>query len=84
MNGVTAALPPFQAPYAQPDEELAARFLTDAVRELAAERRVDARARRLVEAIRAKIGGKFYNIRLDAQGKFIEKSISEDQEEAAQ
>src|ERR1700687_1384316 len=57
MNGVTAALPPFQAPYAQPDEELAARFLADAARELAAERRVDARARRLIEAIRAKIGG---------------------------
>jgi RHH-type transcriptional regulator, proline utilization regulon repressor / proline dehydrogenase / delta 1-pyrroline-5-carboxylate dehydrogenase len=57
MNGVTAALPPFQAPYAQADEELAARFLADAVRESAAERRVDARARRLVEAIRAKIGG---------------------------
>jgi RHH-type proline utilization regulon transcriptional repressor/proline dehydrogenase/delta 1-pyrroline-5-carboxylate dehydrogenase len=57
MNGVTAALPPFQAPYAQADEELAARFLADAAREPAAERRVDARARRLVEAIRAKIGG---------------------------
>jgi RHH-type transcriptional regulator, proline utilization regulon repressor / proline dehydrogenase / delta 1-pyrroline-5-carboxylate dehydrogenase len=57
MNGVTAALPPFQAPYAQADEELAAKFLADAARELAAERRVDARARRLIEAIRAKIGG---------------------------
>jgi RHH-type proline utilization regulon transcriptional repressor/proline dehydrogenase/delta 1-pyrroline-5-carboxylate dehydrogenase len=57
MNGVTAALPPFQAPYAQADEELAARFLADAAREPAAERRVDARARRLIEAIRAKIGG---------------------------
>jgi RHH-type proline utilization regulon transcriptional repressor/proline dehydrogenase/delta 1-pyrroline-5-carboxylate dehydrogenase len=57
MNGVTAALPPFQAPYVQADEELAARFLADAARELAAERRVDTRARRLVEAIRAKIGG---------------------------
>jgi RHH-type proline utilization regulon transcriptional repressor/proline dehydrogenase/delta 1-pyrroline-5-carboxylate dehydrogenase len=57
MNGVTAALPPFQAPYAQADEELAAKFLADAAREPAAERRVDARARRLIEAIRAKIGG---------------------------
>jgi RHH-type proline utilization regulon transcriptional repressor/proline dehydrogenase/delta 1-pyrroline-5-carboxylate dehydrogenase len=57
MNGVTAALPPFQARYAPPDEELAARFLVDAAREAAAERQVDARARRLVEAIRAKIGG---------------------------
>ncbi len=57
MNGVTAGLPSFQAPYAQPDEELAAKFLADAAREPAAERRVDARARRLIEAIRAKIGG---------------------------
>src|SRR4029077_19307655 len=57
MNGVTATLPPFQAPYAQADEALAARFLTDAAREPAAERRVDARARRFIEAIRAKIGG---------------------------
>jgi RHH-type proline utilization regulon transcriptional repressor/proline dehydrogenase/delta 1-pyrroline-5-carboxylate dehydrogenase len=57
MNGVTAALPPFQAPYAQADEALAAKFLTDAAREPAAERRVDTRARRLIEAIRAKIGG---------------------------
>jgi RHH-type proline utilization regulon transcriptional repressor/proline dehydrogenase/delta 1-pyrroline-5-carboxylate dehydrogenase len=57
MNGVTAALAPFQAPYAQADEELAAKFLADAAREPAAERRVDARARRLIEAIRAKIGG---------------------------
>ena len=57
MNGVTAALQPFQAPYAQADEELAARFLADTAREPAAERRVDARARRFIEAIRAKIGG---------------------------
>src|SRR5438105_15026539 len=57
MNGVTAALPPFQASYAQPDEALAARFLPDAAREPAAERWVDARAQRLIEAIRAKIGG---------------------------
>src|ERR1700730_193092 len=57
MNGVTAAPPPFQAPYPQRDEELAARFLADAARELAAERRVDVRARRSIEAIRAKIGG---------------------------
>jgi RHH-type proline utilization regulon transcriptional repressor/proline dehydrogenase/delta 1-pyrroline-5-carboxylate dehydrogenase len=57
MNGVTAALQPFQAPYAQADEELAARFLADTAREPAAERWVDARAQRLIEAIRAKIGG---------------------------
>ena len=52
-----AALPPFQAPFAPADEELAAEFLTVAPRDAAAERRIDARARRLIEAIRAKIGG---------------------------
>ena len=52
-----AALPPFQAPYAIADEELAAGFIADAPRDAAAERRIDARARRLIEAIRAKIGG---------------------------
>jgi RHH-type transcriptional regulator, proline utilization regulon repressor / proline dehydrogenase / delta 1-pyrroline-5-carboxylate dehydrogenase len=57
MNGITAAMPPFRAPYAQPDEDLAAKFLANAAREPAAENRVDARARRLVEAIRAKAGG---------------------------
>ena len=57
MDGVTAALPPFQAPFAPADEELAAGFLADAPRDGAAERRIDARARRLIEAIRAKIGG---------------------------
>jgi RHH-type transcriptional regulator, proline utilization regulon repressor / proline dehydrogenase / delta 1-pyrroline-5-carboxylate dehydrogenase len=49
--------PPFRAPFAPPDEELAAGFLTGAAREPAAERRIDARARALVEAIRAKAGG---------------------------
>jgi len=39
MNAVTAALPPFQAPYAPPDEELAAKFIVDAARDGAAERR---------------------------------------------
>src|SRR5947207_5174702 len=57
MSEVTAALPPFRASYAQPDEELAAKFLADAAHDGAAERRIDARARRLVEAIRAKISG---------------------------
>src|ERR1700752_3702797 len=57
MDEVTAALPPFQESVAPADEELAARFLTDASRDGAAERRIDARARRLIEAIRAKIGG---------------------------
>src|ERR1700736_827182 len=49
--------PTFRAPYAPPDEELAAGFLTGAARETAAERRIDTRARALVEAIRAKAGG---------------------------
>src|SRR5271157_2663221 len=57
MNRLTAALPPFQASYAPADEELAAKFLADVPRNGAAERRIDARARRLIEAIRAKIGG---------------------------
>ena len=48
---------PFLAPYAPPDQELAAQLLADAVRERAAESRIDARARRLIEAIRAKTGG---------------------------
>jgi RHH-type proline utilization regulon transcriptional repressor/proline dehydrogenase/delta 1-pyrroline-5-carboxylate dehydrogenase len=57
MSGVTVAVPPFRASFAPPDEDLAAKFLADAARDGAAERRVDARARRLVEAIRAKTGG---------------------------
>jgi len=57
MDGVTAALPPFQAPFAPDDEELAAEFLADVPRDGAPERQIDARARRLIEAIRAKIGG---------------------------
>src|SRR5580698_4989297 len=50
-------LPQFQAPFAPPDGELAERFLADATRDAAAESRVDMRARRLVEAIRAKTTG---------------------------
>jgi RHH-type transcriptional regulator, proline utilization regulon repressor / proline dehydrogenase / delta 1-pyrroline-5-carboxylate dehydrogenase len=57
MNAMPVAPPPFHAAYAQADEELAARFLADAPRDAAAEHRIDARARRLIEAIRAKIGG---------------------------
>src|ERR1700722_6273424 len=53
----TLSLPAFRAPYAPPDEELSAGFLTQAVRDPAAERRIDARARTLVAAIRAKAGG---------------------------
>src|SRR5689334_19226270 len=47
----------FVAPYAPPDEQLAAALLAAAPREAAAERRIDARATRLVEAIRAQSGG---------------------------
>jgi RHH-type proline utilization regulon transcriptional repressor/proline dehydrogenase/delta 1-pyrroline-5-carboxylate dehydrogenase len=57
MNAPDAGLPTFQAPFAQPDEELATAFLTVVTRSRAAESRVDARARRLVEAIRAKPTG---------------------------
>ncbi len=57
MSGLDPGLPPFRAPLAPPDEELAARFLADAAHDAATERRIDARARTLVEAIRAKAGG---------------------------
>jgi RHH-type transcriptional regulator, proline utilization regulon repressor / proline dehydrogenase / delta 1-pyrroline-5-carboxylate dehydrogenase len=50
-------LPAFRAPYAPPDSELAAEFLASAGRDTTAQVRTDARARRLVEAIRAKAGG---------------------------
>jgi RHH-type transcriptional regulator, proline utilization regulon repressor / proline dehydrogenase / delta 1-pyrroline-5-carboxylate dehydrogenase len=57
MTATAAGLPLFRAPFAPPDEELASRFLADAKRDNNAERRVDTRARSLVEAIRAKSGG---------------------------
>src|ERR1700693_715725 len=50
-------LAPFRAPYAPPDEELAAAFLKAAPLAPDAEARIDARATRLVEAIRARTGG---------------------------
>ena len=50
-------IPEFRAPYAGADEDFAARFLPAARRDLAAEARIDARAARLVEAIRARVGG---------------------------
>ena len=50
-------LPAFAAPYAAPDEALAIALLANAPREAPAEARIDARATRLVEAIRAKSGG---------------------------
>ncbi len=57
MDAPDSRLPPFQAPYAPPDEALAQTFLAQATRGDEAERRVDARARRLIEAIRAKATG---------------------------
>ena len=57
MNGRETKLPQFRAAFAPPDEELAAALLADAGRDRAAESRIDVRARRLVEAIRAKTVG---------------------------
>src|SRR3974390_1890222 len=57
MNAPVAGLPPFQAPFAPPDEELAAVLLADAAREPAAGRRVEGRAQGLVEAIRGRAAG---------------------------
>src|SRR5580693_8887583 len=57
MDAPDSRLPPFQAPYAPADEALARSFLAQAARDSASEQRVDARARRLVEAIRAKTTG---------------------------
>jgi RHH-type transcriptional regulator, proline utilization regulon repressor / proline dehydrogenase / delta 1-pyrroline-5-carboxylate dehydrogenase len=47
----------FAAPYAPPDEAIAAVLLADAERPAAAEARIDAAATRLIEGIRAKAGG---------------------------
>ncbi len=49
-------LPPLRSAFAPPDEDLAAGLLAHAARDDAAERRVDDRARVLVEAIRARAG----------------------------
>jgi RHH-type transcriptional regulator, proline utilization regulon repressor / proline dehydrogenase / delta 1-pyrroline-5-carboxylate dehydrogenase len=57
MTVPDSGLPTFQASFAPPDEELAAALLADAVRDGSAESRIDARTKRLVEAIRAKAGG---------------------------
>ncbi len=57
MNAPGVRLAAFQAPYAPLDEELAAAFLAQAARDSAAESRIDARAQKLVEAIRAKAHG---------------------------
>jgi RHH-type transcriptional regulator, proline utilization regulon repressor / proline dehydrogenase / delta 1-pyrroline-5-carboxylate dehydrogenase len=51
------ALPVFEAPYAAADEEIAAQLLPQAGHTAQAEARIDARAKRLVKAIRARAGG---------------------------
>jgi RHH-type proline utilization regulon transcriptional repressor/proline dehydrogenase/delta 1-pyrroline-5-carboxylate dehydrogenase len=51
------APPPFVAPYAPADEDVAARLLAEADLAPAAEQRIDVRATRLVEAIRARSVG---------------------------
>src|SRR5262245_26420570 len=48
---------PFAAPYAPADEAIAARLLAQAPRSSEAEARIDARATRLIEGIRAHSGG---------------------------
>ncbi len=57
MPSAVCGLATFRAPFAPPDEKLAAALLAEAGRRPAAEARIDARARRLVEAIRARATG---------------------------
>ncbi|MFZ2137665.1 MAG: bifunctional proline dehydrogenase/L-glutamate gamma-semialdehyde dehydrogenase PutA, partial [Xanthobacteraceae bacterium] len=52
-----SAVTAFAAPYAPPDEVIAAELLNQAPRSAAAERRIDAYAARLIEGIRARTGG---------------------------
>ena len=49
--------PAFRAPYAPPDEEIAAALLEGADRSAAAEARIDRAATRLIDGIRARSGG---------------------------
>jgi RHH-type transcriptional regulator, proline utilization regulon repressor / proline dehydrogenase / delta 1-pyrroline-5-carboxylate dehydrogenase len=56
-NGLARDIPPLRALYAPPDETIARALLTTAGRSHDAEARIDVRARRLVEAIRAHAGG---------------------------
>jgi RHH-type proline utilization regulon transcriptional repressor/proline dehydrogenase/delta 1-pyrroline-5-carboxylate dehydrogenase len=57
MDAADPSLPTFRAPHAPPDDELEANLLAGAHRDSAAESRIDTRATKLVEAIRAKAGG---------------------------
>ncbi|MGB8576149.1 MAG: bifunctional proline dehydrogenase/L-glutamate gamma-semialdehyde dehydrogenase PutA [Pseudolabrys sp.] len=56
-NRLARDIPPLRAPYAPPDETIARALLAAANRSGNAEARIDARARRLVEATRAGRGG---------------------------
>jgi RHH-type transcriptional regulator, proline utilization regulon repressor / proline dehydrogenase / delta 1-pyrroline-5-carboxylate dehydrogenase len=56
-NELARDIPPLRAPYAPPDETIARALLAAANRSGDAEARIDARARRLVEATRAGSGG---------------------------
>ena len=57
MSEAVGSLPVFQAPFAPSDEDMASRFLAGAARDQSAEARIDARATRLVQAIRARAAG---------------------------
>jgi RHH-type transcriptional regulator, proline utilization regulon repressor / proline dehydrogenase / delta 1-pyrroline-5-carboxylate dehydrogenase len=57
LRSAGAKVPPFRAPYAPPDEDIAAAFLETAPLAAAAEARIDERAGALVAAIRAHAGG---------------------------
>src|SRR5580698_3419581 len=57
MSAAVGSLPAFEAPFAPPDEDLASRFLAGAARDQSSEARVDSRATRLVQAIRARAAG---------------------------
>src|SRR3954451_359309 len=57
LLGAHLRLPAFTAGYAPPDEPMAREFLIAARLSDAAKARIDARATRLIEAIRARVGG---------------------------
>src|ERR1700678_1388947 len=57
MTDLSGPIPPFRAAYAPADEELAAEFLKAAPFAADAAARIDARASRLVAAIRGRTGG---------------------------
>ncbi|MGA7531502.1 MAG: bifunctional proline dehydrogenase/L-glutamate gamma-semialdehyde dehydrogenase PutA, partial [Pseudolabrys sp.] len=56
-NRLARDIPPLRASYAPPDETIARTLLATAGRSIDTEARIDTRARRLVETIRARAGG---------------------------